>query len=159
MGAFIDNEVPVERAPYSHAAGYEACERTEMVACSDTRPEVMERVGERYGVPVEKQYTDYREMINREQPDIVSVATQPEQRAPDIGLEQHDREQRDHRGPGPREPGERVPGPEDGQAQEDGRVEREVTPQGRVHLLSRRLRGPEAGPHDGPRPDDLTAGP
>ena len=81
MGAFIDNEVPVERAPYSHAAGYEACERTEMVACSDTRPEVMERVGERYGVPVEKQYTDYREMIDWEQPDIVSVATQPEQRA------------------------------------------------------------------------------
>ena len=81
MGAFIDNEVPPDMRPYSHAAGYEACERTDLVACSDLRPEVMERVGARYGIPVDKQYTDYREMLDREKPDIVSVATQPEHRA------------------------------------------------------------------------------
>ncbi|MCY4605279.1 MAG: Gfo/Idh/MocA family oxidoreductase, partial [Gemmatimonadetes bacterium] len=81
MGAFIDNEVPADMRPYSHAAGYEACERTDLVACSDLRPEVMERVGARYGIPVDKQYTDYREMLAREEPDIVSVATQPEHRA------------------------------------------------------------------------------
>ncbi len=80
MGAFIDNEVPEEKGAYSHAAGYEACDRTEMVACSDIRPEVMEQVGLRYGVPKEKQYVDYKEMIDREQPEIVSVATQPEHR-------------------------------------------------------------------------------
>ena len=55
MGAFIDNEVPKERGPYSHAAGYEACDRTTMVACSDLREEVMEQVGLRYDVPKEKQ--------------------------------------------------------------------------------------------------------
>ena len=81
MGAFIDNEVPAGRYPYSHAAGYEACDRTELVACSDLRPEVMAQVGERYGVPPEGQYTDYREMMEQVQPDIVSVATQPEPRA------------------------------------------------------------------------------
>jgi predicted dehydrogenase len=81
MGAFIDNEVPEERGAYSHAAGYEACERTEMIACSDLREDVMEQVGERYGVARDKQYTDYKEMIDREQPEIVSVATQPEHRA------------------------------------------------------------------------------
>ena len=81
MGAFIDNEVPAGRYPYSHSAGYEACDRTELVACSDLRPEVMAQVGERYGIPTERQYTDYREMMEREQPDIVSVATQPEPRA------------------------------------------------------------------------------
>ena len=81
MGAFIDNEVSEERGPYSHAAGYEACERTELIACSDLRKDVMEQVGLRYGVPEEKQYLDYKEMIAKEQPDIVSVATQPEQRA------------------------------------------------------------------------------
>ena len=81
MGAFIDNEVPPDWYPYSHAAGYEACDRTELVACSDLRPDVMARVGERYSVPAERQYTDYREMLEREQPDIVSVATQPEPRA------------------------------------------------------------------------------
>ena len=81
MGAFIDNEVPKERGPYSHAAGYEACERTEMVACSDLREDVMAQVGVRYGVPGERQYVDYREMIDKEQPEILSVATQPEHRA------------------------------------------------------------------------------
>ena len=81
MGAFIDNEVSADMYPYSHAAGYEACDRTELVACSDLRTDVMARVGERYRVPLERQYTDYREMMEREQPDIVSVATQPEPRA------------------------------------------------------------------------------
>ena len=80
MGAFIDNEVPEARGPYSHAAGYEACARTEMVACADLREAVMEQVGQRYGVPRARQYTDYREMIAAEQPDIISVATQPEHR-------------------------------------------------------------------------------
>ncbi len=81
MGAFIDNEVPDSRSAYSHASGYEACERTEMIACSDLRVEAMRQVGLRYGVPDDKQYIDYRDMIERERPDIVSVATQPEQRA------------------------------------------------------------------------------
>jgi len=84
MGAFIDNEVAgVESIvlPYSHAAGYEACERTDLVACSDIREDVMEQVGLRYGVPKDAQYADYKELIDKEEPDIVSVATQPEQRA------------------------------------------------------------------------------
>ena len=84
MGAFIDNEVIGNESimlPYSHAAGYEACERTDLVACSDIREDVMEQVGLRYGVPGQAQYTDYKELIDNEQPDIVSVATQPEQRA------------------------------------------------------------------------------
>jgi predicted dehydrogenase len=80
MGAFIDNEVPPEKRPYSHAAGYEACEHTELVACSDQRAEVMEQTGQRYNVPVERQYLDYRDMIAHENLDIVSVATQPEHR-------------------------------------------------------------------------------
>ena len=84
MGAFIDNEVmgsPWAQLPYSHAAGYEASDRTDFVACSDLRTEVMEQVGNRYGVAKEKQYTDYKALIDKEQPDIVSVATQPEHRA------------------------------------------------------------------------------
>ena len=80
MGAFIDNEGNSPHA-YSHAAGYRACPRTELVALSDPRAEVMERAGERYGVPRERRYRDYRELLERERPEIVSVATQPEQRA------------------------------------------------------------------------------
>src|SRR5919199_4711613 len=84
MGAFIDNEVRSSRSivlPYSHASGYEACDRTDLVAGSDLREDVLAAFGKRYGVPPERRYTDYRQMIDREQPDILSVATQPEQRA------------------------------------------------------------------------------
>ena len=80
IGAFIDNEV-ADPYPYSHAAAYEACERTTLVALADQRADVMARAGERYGVPAAHQYTDYREMLAACRPDILSVATQPEQRA------------------------------------------------------------------------------
>ena len=84
MGGFIDNEVvgsPGHVPPYSHGAGFYTCERTNLVACSDLRPDVMEAFGQRYDVPKERQYVDYRELIDKEQPDIASVATQPEPRA------------------------------------------------------------------------------
>ncbi len=84
MGAFIDHEVVEMKHivhPYSHAAVYTACDRTELVACSDLRPEVMAETGRQYGIPPDKQYLDYREMIDVERPDIVSIATQPEGRA------------------------------------------------------------------------------
>ena len=84
MGAFIDNEGSGSLSfprPTSHAASYYACERTDLIACADLRPEVMEEFGKRYDVPKERQYTDYRELIETEQPEIVSVATQPEHRA------------------------------------------------------------------------------
>jgi predicted dehydrogenase len=80
MGAFIDNEVDHGR-PYSHAAGYEACERTELVACSDLREESMKKVGERYRIAEAHHYLNYKDLIDGEKPDIVSVATQPEHRA------------------------------------------------------------------------------
>ena len=83
MGAFIDNEMPPDnhRQPYSHGAGYTACDRTDLIALSDVRRGVMDQAGIRYNVPQAKHYLDYNEMIEKEKPDIVSVATQPEQRA------------------------------------------------------------------------------
>ncbi|MAH15580.1 MAG: hypothetical protein CMN65_07575 [Sphingomonadaceae bacterium] len=84
MGAFIDNEVvgtPHHVPPYSHAAGYEACDRTDLVAGTDVRSDVLAAFGARYGVSEEHLYTDYKELIEKEQPDILSIATQPEQRA------------------------------------------------------------------------------
>lgn len=84
MGGFIDNEVtgsPKHVPPYSHGAGFFACERTELVACADFREDVMEQFGNLYNVPKSGQYTDYKEMIEKENLDIVSVATQPEPRA------------------------------------------------------------------------------
>lgn len=83
MGAFIDNELAGRRAdfPHSHAAGYEACSRTDLVAGSDLRRDVLVVYGQRYRVSNEHLYTDYKELIEKEKPDILSIATQPEQRA------------------------------------------------------------------------------
>ncbi len=84
MGGFIDNEVigsPKAALPYSHAAGFRACPRTDLIACADLRPEVMAEFGRQYQIPPVGQYTDYRQLIDQEQPDIISIATQPEQRA------------------------------------------------------------------------------
>lgn len=80
MGATIDDEVrdrPHSHLwlPYSHAAGYVAVESTELVAVSDVVQEKVDAIQKRYDVP--RGYTDYREMIEKEQPDIVSIATRP----------------------------------------------------------------------------------
>ncbi len=80
MGATIDDEVRDRPnsflwLPYSHAAALTACERTELVAVCDVVPDKVEAAVNRYNVP--RGYTDYREMIVTERPDIVSIATRP----------------------------------------------------------------------------------
>ena len=84
IGAFIDNEVMGREdivLPYSHAAGYTSCPRTDLIAGADLRQDVLENFGAQYDVPAQQLYTDYKAMIEQAKPDIVSVATQPEQRA------------------------------------------------------------------------------
>ncbi|MBM3263216.1 MAG: Gfo/Idh/MocA family oxidoreductase [candidate division Zixibacteria bacterium] len=80
MGATIDDEVRNHPnsylwLPYSHAAGYRAVDRTRLVAVSDVDPEKVERIKTSY--EAQAGYTDYREMIEKERPDIVSIATRP----------------------------------------------------------------------------------
>ena len=79
MGGTIDEEVRggpnALLLPYSHAAGYTACERTTIVAAADVVEENLERVCSKWNIP--ERYTDYREMIEKEAPDIVSIATRP----------------------------------------------------------------------------------
>ena len=55
----------------SHAMGYLASERAEMVACADVVGATAEQCAEEFGIP--KAYEDYREMLEREKPDVVSV--------------------------------------------------------------------------------------
>ena len=74
MGATIDDEGNSE-LPFSHAAGYTAVENVDLVAVVDVVAEKVETIQKRYNVP--NGYTDYREMIQNEQPDIVSIATRP----------------------------------------------------------------------------------
>ena len=72
---------PPSMLPYGHSPAYEACERTDLVAGCDLRPEIREQWGKRFGVSEEHLYEDYKELIAKEKPDIVSVCTQPEHRA------------------------------------------------------------------------------
>ncbi len=84
MGGFLENELvgsPTVVLPFSHGASFYASERVELVACSDLRADVMKEFGKLYHVPKERQYVDYRELIEVERPEIVGVATQPEHRA------------------------------------------------------------------------------
>ncbi|MEE2659908.1 MAG: Gfo/Idh/MocA family oxidoreductase [Candidatus Latescibacterota bacterium] len=85
MGATIDDEVhhrPDSEIflPYSHAAAVVACERTELVAVCDPLREKAESAAERYGVA--DVYESYEKMIQREELDIVCIATRPSPHAP-----------------------------------------------------------------------------
>ena len=78
MGGTIDEEVratPFGALPYSHAAGYTAFERTDLVAAADVVEEKAQYVCNKWDIP--KYYLDYREMIVQEKPDIISIATRP----------------------------------------------------------------------------------
>ena len=65
--------------PYSHAASYSVVEETEVVAACDIDEGKLNAFAERWDISA--CYTDYREMIENENLDIVSVATRPQQHA------------------------------------------------------------------------------
>ena len=74
----IDDEVremPGMLFPYSHAGTYEACDRTTLVAAADVVDDKLAEFCTRWEIP--QAYGDYRELIAREQPDIISVTTRP----------------------------------------------------------------------------------
>lgn len=76
MGATIGDGLegrPDVQLPKSHAPGYNAVDRTDLVAAADLDDQRLDSAAERYGIPAK--YTDYREMIETEDLDIVSVAT------------------------------------------------------------------------------------
>ncbi|NOZ20117.1 MAG: Gfo/Idh/MocA family oxidoreductase [Planctomycetes bacterium] len=83
MAGFIDREVehyPAIKLPYSHGAAFDACPETEMVACCARRQESVDRFRKKWNVP--KGYLDWREMIEKENPDIVSITTHADLHAP-----------------------------------------------------------------------------
>jgi predicted dehydrogenase len=76
MAGTIDDEVvdyPCCIRPYSHAAGYAAVPEIEVTAFADTNAERVQQLQARYGVA--GGYADWREMIERERPDFVSICT------------------------------------------------------------------------------------
>jgi predicted dehydrogenase len=75
MGGLIEDELTVNQfsSPYGHFSAYQAIAETEVVAVANRGAERLERFSKRFGV--DNTYLDYREMIEAEKPDIVSVTT------------------------------------------------------------------------------------
>lgn len=74
----IDDEVreyPAMIFPYSHAGTYQACESTRLVAAAEVVADKLSAFCERWKIP--RGYRDYREMIEQERPEIISVTTRP----------------------------------------------------------------------------------
>jgi predicted dehydrogenase len=61
------------RIAYEHGRAYDADPRVELVACADIDADATLRFAEAFGLT--GGYGDYREMVKREQPDIVSICT------------------------------------------------------------------------------------
>jgi predicted dehydrogenase len=77
MGGLTEDEphTATYPRPYSHCAAYQSMAQTKVVAIANRGAERMARFAKRFDIPTEKTYLDYREMIEREKPDIVSVTT------------------------------------------------------------------------------------
>ena len=75
MGGLIEDELVTNQfsSPYGHFSAYAAIPETEVVAVANRGEERLHRFAERFGV--QNLYLDYREMIEKEKPDIVSVTT------------------------------------------------------------------------------------
>jgi predicted dehydrogenase len=75
MGGLIEDEIADGSfsKPYGHFSAYQAIEQTEVVAVANRGAERLARFAQRFGVT--NTYLDYRQMIDRERPDIVSVTT------------------------------------------------------------------------------------
>jgi predicted dehydrogenase len=76
IASTIDDEVrgnPGVMLPYAHMACYREVPAVEVVAAADPYAEQRDAFRRRWGV--DRLYADYREMLARERPDIVSVAT------------------------------------------------------------------------------------
>lgn len=64
-----------DTAPSTHASAYLANPKTRLVTVASRSRLSLERFAARWKIPELSLYTDYREMLRRENPDIVSVTT------------------------------------------------------------------------------------
>lgn len=78
MGSTFDDEITQGGSvflPYCHAPSYHFSPAVELVAGADPHDEQRRIFGDRWGVSTKHLYTDYRDMLNQENLDIVSVCT------------------------------------------------------------------------------------
>ena len=80
MGGLMEDGIPPGSfsKPYAHFSAYSAIPETEVVAVANRGAERMQRFVDRFGGPdgtAFRTYADYREMLEQERPDLVSVTT------------------------------------------------------------------------------------
>lgn len=63
----------------AHVEGAMACEDAEIALICDMNEETLRKAGEKYNIPVEKQCTDYHDIINNKDINVVSVAIPDQQ--------------------------------------------------------------------------------
>ncbi len=84
MGSTFDDEIQRGGSlflPYCHAPAYEASPHTELVAGADPHAEQRAIFGERWGLSSDHLYADHKEMLEKEDIDVVSVTTTAKFRA------------------------------------------------------------------------------
>ena len=84
MGSTFDDEMKNGGSiflPYCHGPSYAASPHTELAAGADPHAEQGAIFGERWGLSERQIYRDYREMLEAERPDFVSVCTTARHRA------------------------------------------------------------------------------
>ena len=73
----IENELEAapgwQLLPFSHAGAYQRSARTTLVAAADPSPDRLAAFGQRRAVASDHLYADYRQLLDRERPDVVSV--------------------------------------------------------------------------------------
>ena len=82
MGSTIDDEVIGNLHypwPFAHVPGMLEARNVDLIAAANVDQSKLDDFKRRWGVNA--LYTDYREMVKKEQPDIVSVTTRPVERA------------------------------------------------------------------------------
>ncbi len=56
-----------------HARSWQAVEGVELWSVADTSAEALTEFGEAFGIPPQRRYSDFREMLDAERPDLVSI--------------------------------------------------------------------------------------
>ncbi len=66
-----------------HARGWQGVpgQPVQIAACADTHPDARREYGDFFGVPEDKRYADFREMLDAERPDFVDVCSWHQQHA------------------------------------------------------------------------------
>jgi predicted dehydrogenase len=75
LGMHDEDQIGQEKVTASHAGGYHATDRIELVAAADVDEETLRTFSEAWDVPPERRYASHEEMLESESLDVVSVCT------------------------------------------------------------------------------------